>query len=556
MNFKKLTLTRLALFFLFIIPLIFPTKNIFAADNCYCNGGSGDSAYTCTMSGGTWKCGESRISGKLAIPQQIKKEAIDKQEALKDDNVNSENWIKSSAITNGLLGINILAGTDTQAMVSADASWTPGGFIGITNNVIASLYTPPISGTEYIANSINNFLGKPAYARTGGAFNGLSGILPLWRTCRNAVYVLISIVFVVIGLLIMLRIKISPQATITIQNSIPKIIITLILVTFSYAIIGLIIDLTYLIQALVLSLLVQNNSNPKLLTNIPELSKLMEANSGTYSYLMFKAMLSSANTIANIVLSLFGGLGVALMAGLGLAGGWIAGLIGFVLGAFIILVFLFIQLIKFLFGCAKAYILLLIKIISAPFEIALGAFPNSKIGFGSWFMQTLAYASVFPISLIFLVLLVIIVNAVNFTNLWTPGVIEGSMISSFLGSILAISGLSVLAKLPDIIPEAIFQIKPSPLGKEAGNNIFVGGGRAAASGVAFKLGQGVADVPTRMAGPATALYRAHRAKTLNEPVDDKLSAQGVQTTNNKRQQTDSTQAGARRDRSTDPGEDV
>jgi len=55
--------------------------------------------------------------------------------------------------------------------------------------------------------------------------------------------------------MIMLRVKISPQAVVTVQSAIPKLITTLILVTFSYAIAGLVIDLCNLVEALVVALL-------------------------------------------------------------------------------------------------------------------------------------------------------------------------------------------------------------------------------------------------------------------------------------------------------------
>lgn len=134
--------------------------------------------------------------------------------------------------------------------------WIPGGLLGSATNTIASLYNPPASGIEYLAQMKDNFLGKPAYAQNGGiGFQGLQPILPIWKAFRNMVYILSSIVFIIIGVMIMLRVKISPQAVINLQNAIPQLITALILVTFSYAIAGLIIDFMYVIQSLVLALI-------------------------------------------------------------------------------------------------------------------------------------------------------------------------------------------------------------------------------------------------------------------------------------------------------------
>jgi hypothetical protein len=470
---------------------------------CSCNGGSGDTAYVCTMSGGEWKCNEATGEGYgTTLGNQIIKQWTDKQAALEDENVNQENWIKESAITNGFLINNTLIGQDTTAMLT-NPSWTPKGLIGLTNNTIASLFNPPISGVQYIADSVNSLLGKPTYAAASGTFNKLTGILPLWKASRNLVYTLISIVFVVMGLLIMLRIKISPQATVTIQNSIPKIITTLILVTFSYAIIGLIIDLTYLIQALFLSLLLNNNGiSQNIIKNIPEVSNLVKNNFGTHISLFFTATLGTINfgTVILSALTALVGWGIGTMIGGPLS---FLTFLGGVLGLFIILIFAFIQLIKFFFGCAKAYIILLLKIISAPLEIALGAFPNSKIGFSSWFIQTIAYASVFPICLIFLVLLIVITNAVSFNEIWTPGILQGMGISSAIRPLLSFAGLMILAKLPSLIPEAIFQIKPSPFGKAIGEGfqkfpgvgLIKGGVGVVKSGASLAISQGLSSNP-------------------------------------------------------------
>ena len=42
----------------------------------------------------------------------------------------------------------------------------------------------------------------------------------------------------------------SPQTIVTIQSALPKIVVTLILVTFSYAIAGFMVDLVYVVMGL------------------------------------------------------------------------------------------------------------------------------------------------------------------------------------------------------------------------------------------------------------------------------------------------------------------
>jgi hypothetical protein len=122
-----------------------------------------------------------------------------------------------------------------------------GGAIGGMNNMITMLYTPPIHTGDYFQNLAQNFgINKKAYAQTTGTgFDSLSPLLNLWSAFRNIVYLIFVIVFIVIGLAIMLRIKIDPRTVMSIQNQIPKIIIGILVVTFSFAIAGFLIDLMW-----------------------------------------------------------------------------------------------------------------------------------------------------------------------------------------------------------------------------------------------------------------------------------------------------------------------
>ena len=119
-----------------------------------------------------------------------------------------------------------------------------GGAIGFAGSMIAVLYTPPLHTGDYFSYLAQNFgIAKPAYAATG--FEGLSPLIKIWSAFRNIVYLLFVIVFIIIGVAIMLRLHIDPRTVMTIENQIPKIIIGLVMVTFSFAIAGFLIDLMY-----------------------------------------------------------------------------------------------------------------------------------------------------------------------------------------------------------------------------------------------------------------------------------------------------------------------
>jgi len=366
---------------------------------------------------------------------------------------NQESWMNEAASSNMMVATNALVGdVPTNVLNGTTTSWIPGGIVGATTKSVAFLYHPPFSGVQYMASVKDNFLGKPAYAVTG--FVGLNPLLPLWRGFRNATYIIFSLVFVLMGIGIMLRIKISPQSVITLQSAIPKIITALILVTFSYAIVGLLLDLTSVVEGLGLSIISSAGSN--IVTNISDMIQHPEITGRVFGLAPLGAITIFAGIIGGIL---------ALIP----AVGWVIGLIAFGIIFLGTIIFILVQALKFFFGLLKCYISILLKTIIGPLEIALGAIPNMKMGFGSWFTDIIANVLVFPISFIFLVMIKTLMDTIyHSNNLWSPPGLDflasGPLLSVFVG----LGGLMIVAKLPKMIPEFIFQIKPSPWGNAIG----------------------------------------------------------------------------------------
>lgn len=184
---------------------------------------------------------------------------------------NLHNWTQSvmievmSSLTCQLAGVDPI--NPKQSCLGADQktgkigflpSPKTGGAIGAMGNMITMLYAPPLHTADYFQNLAQNFgITKKTYAQqTGIGFQGLSPLMGIWSAFRNIAYMIFILVFVVIGLAIMLRIKIDPRTVMTIQNSIPKIIIGILLVTFSFAIAGFMIDIMYVLIYLFYGMLV------------------------------------------------------------------------------------------------------------------------------------------------------------------------------------------------------------------------------------------------------------------------------------------------------------
>lgn len=460
----------------------------------------------------------------------------DKQDAITKGN-NQEAWLNEAMGSNMVSVTQMLTG---KIPFQPDGSinltgYIPSGAMGATTNMVASLYSQPVSGIEYIAQVKDSFLGKPAYAQ-GVGFAGLQPLLPLWKTLRNVVYILASLVFVIMGIMIMLRVKISPQAVVTIQSAIPKVVTALILVTFSYAIAGLIIDISNLFLSLCLGLffnaggksfgedlfgikIITGNFNPLswlgnavmwainatgIFGHPYSLTNLTNSDFGTLNDLAVRAIPAASGILLGEIVGqiflgvllggigsgIFGAAGQTLGSGLGSVVGNIGGgLLGGLLLPIVMAILIVIWLIKLYFGLLKCYITLIFKIIIGPLEIAVGAFPNTKIGFSSWIMSIIANISVFPITVLFLVFINYLTDLLtqgpitgNITNpLWIPSQI--SMFSlggnaNVVAAGIGLAGLGMLSKLPKLIPEVLFQIKPSLYGSAIGESYKPVGGFA------------------------------------------------------------------------------
>ncbi len=134
-------------------------------------------------------------------------------------------------------GVPMLASVDTS-----------GGVLGTTTGLIGLLYTNrPVRTVDYLA-SIGEDLGivKQANAQVvGSGAQVLNPIRTLWQVSRNISYVIMIIIFLIIGLMVMFRTKINPQTVITAQAALPGLVIGLIMITFSYFLAGLISDMAF-----------------------------------------------------------------------------------------------------------------------------------------------------------------------------------------------------------------------------------------------------------------------------------------------------------------------
>lgn len=132
----------------------------------------------------------------------------------------------------------------------------------LTKIVVFPFTNMPASGVDWVYSGLQNagFVPK-TMAAEGIGFAAIKPFANLWKIFRDLSYMILVIVLIAIGFMIMFRAKINPQTIISVENALPKIVIALILITFSFAIAGFMIDLMYVVIILIISALSGGNNN-------------------------------------------------------------------------------------------------------------------------------------------------------------------------------------------------------------------------------------------------------------------------------------------------------
>ena len=421
-------------------------------------------------------CDAPALSSQEAI-NQLNKCAIEKD--IFDDKIFNLNQI--SGTTDSLF--NLITGSSQLHPETNTVTQNWGALATVSNMTIALYKAPPASGVQYLAGEFQKFNPvRPAYAQEGIGFGALTPVQKIWTVFRNLSYVLFVIVFVIIGFMIMLRAHISPQAVATIQDSIPRLVVALILVTFSYAIAGLFIDVMFLALNIVINFLESQNVIPDGGGNI------------VFEKSVFRAILDSwTEVVSNTADAIEGLLGAVINLG------WLADkILGFFFGSIgglvVGIAMLFVMFRVFLM-LLMSYVMIIILTMVAPFFFLVQALPGNN-GAKEWFKQMAANVAVFPtVALMFIfagILGGITALGGPEDSAFTVGGDTGQYIGQFP---LLVGGLStvIVGKLIAIglllmTPQAGEMVKKFISGGQGGGGGFAPG---AAVGAALGAGAGV-----------------------------------------------------------------
>ncbi len=380
--------------------------------------------------------------------------------------------------------------TCTKNPKDAHAYFDKSLFGHINNLIFLPVTNPPASGIEYALNSFHNAGFIPhAYAAQGIGFAALKPFETLWKLFRNVSYLILVLVLIAIGFMIMFRVKIDPQTVISIENSIPRIIVALILITFSFAIAGFLIDLMYALITIIISIM---SNNGILQFDATEVQTQTFGNGPFYLlsqtilhtrfqhigvYLLellpnFVRWIIRAITtfLSYLLLTQIPVIGQLITGDLSIGisgGGFSAGnLIGWFIRIFFIVVLMptlalfapliitflvymtaFFVFLRILFTVIRSYIEILLLVIFAPVILLFEAIPG-KNTFSMWIGLLIANLLTFPIVILILMLSSIIL-AIPSTGkrLWEPPFLA----STSPEALSMIIGIAILFMIPNLI---------------------------------------------------------------------------------------------------------
>lgn len=321
-----------------------------------------------------------------------------------------------------------------------------------------------------------------AKAQEGFGFSKLDIVREFWTFSRDATYSLIVIAAIAMAFMIMFRVKLSPQTVITVQSAIPKLIITLILITFSYAIAGFLVDLVYVVIGLAAAIISQADG-----VTWSDIYRSMTTGSGgllgsmaIYALCFTVATsfaLISPDSLFTIIKPLLGSILVFIVVAI----------------AFIVL---FFAAFKAFWTLIKALALFYITVIFAPFYILAGIVTPS-MGFGAWLKAALSNLAVFPVvsillnfSFKFLVASLEIaleswpdiglfhnllssmgIDRTGVTESWVPPLLNSGLVPGNINATIflftSLAMIMLIPKAADIV-KGFFSGRPYPLGTGIG----------------------------------------------------------------------------------------
>ncbi|MDP3724556.1 MAG: hypothetical protein Q8R11_02890 [bacterium] len=317
----------------------------------------------------------------LAFPvgaQQVFDPIKDYESQRAKDGVNFANWSSTSVeylmLKAGTMAIGTTDGRELGAVQGLGGAMT-------------AMYTNPAASTQTYLADVLNGMGVPSAYAQGTGFQGLQQIIHIWKVFRNIAYIFFVMIFLAVGFLVMFRFRIDPRTVVTIQNSLPRIILALLLVTFSFAIAGFLIDVMYVVSFLFFNIF---QSIPGMETFAGHIRNDFQSETPFTLWAGSGIGPSApAQAIYTIATGIFGG--APFLAGFG-------GSVLSIIAWLVIAIGLVFVMFRLFFTLLMAYIQIILGVVFAPFWIMLGGLPLNlgNLGFGGWLRHMIGNLAAFP----------------------------------------------------------------------------------------------------------------------------------------------------------------
>lgn len=173
-----------------------------------------------------------------------------------DPELNKTSQGKTALATFRIISCVLVGEACTNNPNDGDTNFNRSAFGSLSKMLVLPMVNPPASGVMWVFDGLQNagFIPK-TYAAQGIGFGALQPFAKIWVAFRDLAYVFLVLVIIAIGFMVMFRMKLNPQTVIGVENALPRIVISLILITFSFAIAGFLIDLMYISISIIIAIL-------------------------------------------------------------------------------------------------------------------------------------------------------------------------------------------------------------------------------------------------------------------------------------------------------------
>lgn len=322
-----------------------------------------------------------------------------------------------------------LYGGSTKAGFNRDR--VSGSLLGITNFLTGVGYNEPVPvNLAYFWNDSIKSIPFASSALAADVRYGnapfITFVLGFWKVTRNLAYGMLSIVMLVVGVSIMMRKKLPPQLVVTAQYALPRIVLAVILITFSYPIGALLASSTKFLLALTNGLIYDVMQS----TGITSLTVVLGGGISAVVLL-----------IITLILSIWGAGFVALI---------VTGILLFAAVLLYGLIWL---------RAMMLYIKLIISIIFAPFAFVLGAIPGNEANTSKWFRSAISNVLGYVLSvayahMVIALLLIAVHNGFSAEGIGAGATVGGILVAAFFPVFLVygfIQAIKVPAKINAVI---------------------------------------------------------------------------------------------------------